>query len=65
MKKDKKAAQNNQTAGFPTWISEVEKLSVVIDLIRLAYQIDCDCEVCKKLKESAQAFEELMKNYLK
>lgn len=65
MKKDKEKSKKTLNSGFPTWISEVEKLSIVIDLIRLAYEIDCDCEVCKKLKESAQAFEELMKNYLK
>lgn len=65
MAKEKKEQKNNSSNNVPKWLTEAEKISIIIDLIKEAYQTDCDCPICTKLRKSAESFEEIMRNYLK
>jgi len=43
----------------PEWLVEYRKRTSIIDVIDLAFSEACDCEVCKKLRETAKYMGEL------
>jgi len=38
------------------WLSDLSKISLLAEFIEMAFKENCDCRVCRKLKERAQAF---------
>jgi hypothetical protein len=38
------------------WLSDLSKISLLAEFIEMAFKENCDCRVCKKLRERAQAF---------
>ena len=37
--------------GLPSWIQEFKRRTAIIDIIALAYESGCNCEVCQRLRE--------------
>jgi hypothetical protein len=38
------------------WLSDLSKISLLAEFIEMAFKEGCDCKVCKRLRERAQAF---------
>jgi len=38
----------------PEWLVEFRKRTALIDIIELAFDIDCNCEVCVRLRKIAK-----------
>jgi hypothetical protein len=38
------------------WLYDLSKISLLAEFIEMAFKENCDCRVCKKLRERAQAF---------
>jgi len=40
-----------KTRKVPEWLKEFRRRTALIDVIALAYESPCECEVCKRLRE--------------
>jgi hypothetical protein len=38
------------------WLSDLSKISLLAEFIEMAFKENCDCKVCRKLRERAKAF---------
>jgi len=43
----------------PTWISEFKRRTAIIDIIALAYENECTCDVCQRLRDVGHELGEL------
>jgi len=43
---------------MPRWLVEYKKRARVMDILALAFETDCDCEVCKELRKWAMELDE-------
>ena len=46
---------------IPDWIKEFKKRIELIEIIERAYLIDCECEVCKRLRELGKELGKMFK----
>jgi len=44
----------------PKWLEEWRKRTRIINIMELAYETDCDCPVCKALRQLANEMEGMM-----
>jgi len=44
----------------PKWLEEWKRRTRIINIIELAFDVDCDCEVCRAVRELGQEMEGLM-----
>jgi len=44
----------------PKWLEEWKRRTRIINIIELAFETDCDCEVCEAVRELGQEMEGLM-----
>jgi len=45
----------------PEWIREFKRRIELIEIIEQAYLIDCECEVCKRLRELGKELGKMFK----
>jgi len=45
----------------PDWIGEFAKISLLADFIKRAFDNNCDCDNCRRLRDMAKGFENLVK----
>jgi len=44
----------------PKWLEEWKRRTRIINIIELAFDVDCDCPVCEAVRELGQEMEGLM-----
>jgi len=44
----------------PKWLEEWKRRTRIINIIELAFETDCDCEVCRAVRELGQEMEGLI-----
>jgi len=44
----------------PKWLEEWKRRTRIINIIELAFETDCDCEVCRAVRELGEEMEGLM-----
>jgi len=50
---------SKKQASPPQWISEFKRRIAIIDIIALAYENQCSCDVCKRLRDVGHELGEL------
>jgi len=43
--------EKDKSSKIPSWIQEFKRRTMIIDVFAMAYENDCDCSVCQKLRE--------------
>ena len=44
----------------PKWLEEWKRRTRIINIIELAFETDCDCEVCRAVRQLGEEMENLM-----
>jgi len=50
---------SKKVASPPQWISEFKRRTAIIDIIALAYENECRCDVCQRLRDIGHELGEL------
>jgi hypothetical protein len=45
-------------SGMPRWLDEYRKRAKLMDILVKAFETNCDCEVCKMLREWAMELDQ-------
>jgi len=54
--KKEKVEQEKENFELGSWISDLSRISLLAEFIEDAFRENCDCKVCRKLRERAKRF---------
>jgi len=61
-KKEEETIKDNPDEIQASWVSDLARISLLAEFIEDAFKENCDCRVCRKLRERAKAFIDLTRS---